>query len=94
MVDKLARSASSLPSLAEHRKHLNDSIHQLQARKRLAGPSGAMSTLLPLCDAFCVIAPNFARLQRTFFWIGSLLVVVPILPGCNFFRMLTPLICV
>ena len=64
MVERLSKSPSALPDLEAHRKHLKDSIHDLQARRRLAGPSGAMSTLLPLCDAFCDIRMSSAELGK------------------------------
>ena len=43
---------------------LTGTIHALQARRRMAGPSGAMSTLLPLCDAFCDIRMSSAELGK------------------------------
>jgi hypothetical protein len=53
-VEALERSAaaSGLPDLTPHRRHLRRRIAALQRRKRMCGPSGAMSAILPLCDAF------------------------------------------
>lgn len=62
MVEALAKSSTRLPDLASHRDHINAAIAALQKRRRLCGPSGAMSTILPLCDAFLDIQMSSEKL--------------------------------
>lgn len=52
LIDTLSVANPELPDLTSHRDHLASAITGLQKRKRLCGPSGAMSAILPLCDAF------------------------------------------
>ena len=69
MVESLAASGSGLPDLSQHRDHLVGEIAKLQKRRKLAGPSGAMSTILPLCDAFLQIemsSPELGAMLKTF----------------------------
>lgn len=51
---------TGLPDLAPHREHLERRIASLQRRKRFCGPSGAMSTILPLCDGLLGISMSEA----------------------------------
>ena len=55
VLERLSSSDSGLPDLHAHKGSILKAIAALQQRRKLAGPSGAMSTLLPLCDAFCDI---------------------------------------
>ena len=55
IVERLAHSSTKLPDLASHRDHLLTAIAALQKRQELCGPSSAMSTILPVCDAFLSI---------------------------------------
>jgi len=52
MLEALSSDVPGLPDLHDHRKHLHAAIADLQKRRKLCGASGAMSTLLPCCDAF------------------------------------------
>lgn len=52
MVESLSNGSDGLPDLEPHHAHLVKSICALQKRRSLCGPSGAMSTILPCCDAF------------------------------------------
>ncbi len=57
MLDALeAEGPEGLPTLTAHRSHLRQALSDLQKRQSLCGPSGAMSTLLPMCDAFLEIS--------------------------------------
>ena len=53
LLNKLqAEAPPGMPSLGPHAAHVRDALAALQQRRRLCGPSGAMSTILPMCDAF------------------------------------------
>ena len=63
MLDALeAEGPDGLPTLTAHRAHLRQALAALQKRQSLCGPSGAMSTLLPMCDAFLEISMSSAEL--------------------------------
>ena len=61
-IDALSSSGTGLPDLSAHRSHLLSRISALQRVKRLCGPSGAMSAILPLCDAFLGISMSSPEL--------------------------------
>jgi len=69
MVQNLECGNSGLPDLSAHRKHLEAAIAAMQRRKRLCGPSGAMSSILPLCDAFLDVqmsSPELGTMLKEF----------------------------
>ena len=62
---------SSLPDLSQHKRHIEQRIGALLQRgaRRLCGPSGAMSGILPLIDAFLQIemsSPELGAMLKTF----------------------------
>ena len=62
---------SSLPDLSEHKRHIEHRIGALLQRggRRLCGPSGAMSGILPLVDGFLQIemsSPELGAMLKTF----------------------------
>jgi len=66
MLDELSEAggAHGMPDLAPHRAHLAHEIGAMQRKQRLCGPSGAMSTILPLCDAFVGVGMSSEVLGR------------------------------
>jgi hypothetical protein len=63
-LEALGGADSTLPDLSLHKQHIAAQIAMLQrqAGRRLCGPSGAMSGILPLCDAFLQIEMSSAEL--------------------------------
>jgi len=63
VVETLAASGT-MPSLDPHKEFLEKSIRAMQKRVKLNGPSGAMSTLLPCCDALLSVGMSHETLAN------------------------------